>query len=131
MRKNRCSAGTKTGCCRNGNAEAVAPARSRRAGLPPGSGRATCSRPGDRADERTRRTPLRESAHRAVVAVHLVEDNVNEAVRRYRAFRRLLREKLGVPPSTQFPGMLPPGRWRPPAGPSTAQRTDGEVMTLG
>ncbi|MFB7448979.1 BTAD domain-containing putative transcriptional regulator [Streptomyces sp. NPDC056194] len=75
--------------------------------------------------------PLREGTHRAVVAVHLVEGNVNEAVRHCRAFRRLLREKLGVPPSTRFPRMLPPGRWRPSAGPSIAQRTDDEVMTLG
>ncbi|CCK24466.1 transcriptional regulator [Streptomyces davaonensis JCM 4913] len=72
-----------------------------------------------------RSEPLRESAHRAVVATHLVQGNVNEAVRHYRAFRRLLREELGVPPSPQFTRMLqlavrvrtptrdhPENRWR-------------------
>lgn len=50
--------------------------------------------------------PLRESAHRAVVAAHLAQGNVNEAVRHYRAFRQALREQLGVPPSPQFNRML-------------------------
>ncbi|MFF0086754.1 BTAD domain-containing putative transcriptional regulator [Streptomyces canus] len=35
--------------------------------------------------------PLRESAHRAVVAAHLSEGNVIEAVRHYRAYRLLCR----------------------------------------
>ncbi|MFD9339395.1 BTAD domain-containing putative transcriptional regulator [Streptomyces sp. NPDC060028] len=51
--------------------------------------------------------PLRESAHRAVVSAHLAEGNVNEAVRHYRAFRRLLRDELGVEPSHRFARMLP------------------------
>jgi DNA-binding SARP family transcriptional activator len=46
--------------------------------------------------------PLRESAHRAVVRVHLEEGNVNEAVRQYRLFRQLLRDKLGVEPSDRM-----------------------------
>jgi DNA-binding SARP family transcriptional activator len=46
--------------------------------------------------------PLRESAHRAVVRVHLVEGNVAEAVRAYDAFRVLLAEELGVAPSSQM-----------------------------
>ncbi|MEU8567423.1 BTAD domain-containing putative transcriptional regulator [Streptomyces pathocidini] len=52
--------------------------------------------------------PLRESAHRAVVSAHLAEGNVAEAVRHYHAFRRLLREELGVEPSHRFATMLPP-----------------------
>ena len=51
--------------------------------------------------------PLRESAHRAVVAVHLAENNVVEAVRHYEAFRRLLREELGLEPSARLSGMFP------------------------
>lgn len=53
--------------------------------------------------------PLRESAHRAVVAVHLAEHNAVEAVRQYGAFRRLVREELGLEPSARFTAMLPPG----------------------
>lgn len=46
--------------------------------------------------------PLRESAHRAVVRVHLVEGNLAEALRAYDAFRTLLAEELGVAPSFQM-----------------------------
>lgn len=46
--------------------------------------------------------PLRESAHRAVVRVHLVEGNVAEAVRAYDSFRTMLAEELGVAPSSQM-----------------------------
>ncbi|MCD0449187.1 SARP family transcriptional regulator [Actinocorallia sp. API 0066] len=53
--------------------------------------------------------PLRESMHRAVVAVHLAEHNTVEAVRHYRAYRRLVRAELGIEPSGEFTGMLPPG----------------------
>ncbi|EFL30385.1 transcriptional regulator [Streptomyces viridochromogenes DSM 40736] len=52
--------------------------------------------------------PLRESAHRAVVAAYLAQGKANEAVRHYRAFRRALREELGVAPSPQFTRMLAP-----------------------
>jgi DNA-binding SARP family transcriptional activator len=51
--------------------------------------------------------PLRESAHCALVAVHLAENNVVEAIRHYEAFRRLLREELGLEPSARFAGMFP------------------------
>lgn len=64
-----------------------------------------------------RAEPLRESAHRAVVAAHLAEGNVSEAVRHYDAFRRLLNEELGVEPSPRFARMLPerlPARTTPP-----------------
>ncbi|MFI2508896.1 BTAD domain-containing putative transcriptional regulator [Streptomyces sp. NPDC018972] len=54
--------------------------------------------------------PLRESAHRAVAAVHLAENNVVEAYRHYRDFRRLILDELGVEPSERFRSMLPPGR---------------------
>lgn len=53
--------------------------------------------------------PLRESAHRAVAALHLAEHNAVEAVRQYGAFRRLVRAELGVEPSARFRAMLPPG----------------------
>jgi DNA-binding SARP family transcriptional activator len=43
--------------------------------------------------------PLRESAHRALIGVHLADGNVGEAVRQYELCRRLLREQLGISPS--------------------------------
>ena len=46
--------------------------------------------------------PLRESARRAVVRVHLAHGNVAEAVREYEAFRELLADELGVAPSPQL-----------------------------
>jgi DNA-binding SARP family transcriptional activator len=49
-----------------------------------------------------RAEPLRESAHRTVVRVHLAEGNVAEALRAYDQFRGMLREELGVPPSEQM-----------------------------
>jgi DNA-binding SARP family transcriptional activator len=46
--------------------------------------------------------PLRESAHRAVIDVHLHEGNVAEAVRHYRFYARLLRDRLGLAPSERL-----------------------------
>jgi len=46
--------------------------------------------------------PLRESAHRALVRVHLADGNAVEAVRQYKLCRRLLREQLGIEPTEQL-----------------------------
>jgi len=46
--------------------------------------------------------PLRESAHRAVVSVHLAEGNVGEAIRQYRLCRRLLSRQFGIQPSERM-----------------------------
>jgi DNA-binding SARP family transcriptional activator len=43
--------------------------------------------------------PLRESAHRRVMQVHLAEENPSEALRQFQLIRRMLREDLGLPPS--------------------------------
>ncbi|KAB1942900.1 SARP family transcriptional regulator [Micromonospora sp. ALFpr18c] len=43
--------------------------------------------------------PLRESATRALIAVHLAERNINEAVRRFELFRADLGRELGVGPT--------------------------------
>jgi DNA-binding SARP family transcriptional activator len=43
--------------------------------------------------------PLRESAHRALIRVHLAYGNAGEAINQYRFCRRLLRERLGIEPS--------------------------------
>jgi DNA-binding SARP family transcriptional activator len=52
--------------------------------------------------------PLRESAHRRVIAVHLLEDNHVEAIRQYRSYERLLHEELSLRPSAALVSMLTP-----------------------
>jgi DNA-binding SARP family transcriptional activator len=54
------------------------------------------------AFEAVRLEPLRESASRAVIAVHLSESNSVDAVRHYEWFRRLLDTELGLRPSAQL-----------------------------
>ncbi|SFT86058.1 DNA-binding transcriptional activator of the SARP family [Geodermatophilus amargosae] len=49
-----------------------------------------------------RAEPLRESAHRMVVRIHLAEGNVAEAVRAYEFFRTMLEDELGVAPTEQM-----------------------------
>ena len=60
----------------------------------------------DAAMESTRMEPLRESAHRAIIAIYLAEDNVTEALRHYESFRELLRTELGIRPSPQLVAIL-------------------------
>jgi DNA-binding SARP family transcriptional activator len=43
--------------------------------------------------------PLRETAHRHVMQVHLSEGNTSEALRQYDSYRRILHAELGLPPS--------------------------------
>jgi DNA-binding SARP family transcriptional activator len=47
-----------------------------------------------------RAEPLRESAHRMVIRVHLAEGNVVEALRAFEQFRGLLDRELGVRPTS-------------------------------
>ena len=49
-----------------------------------------------------RAEPLRESAHRTVVRVHLAEGNAAEAIRAYELFRTMLADELGVTPTEQM-----------------------------
>lgn len=56
--------------------------------------------------------PLRESAHRAVLAIHLAEHNIAEAFRHYEFFRQFLHIEMGIEPSPQIQGMLPPAHDR-------------------
>jgi DNA-binding SARP family transcriptional activator len=60
-----------------------------------------------------RAEPLRESAHRTLVRVHLAEGNLVEAQRAYGFFRQLLEDELGVPPSEQMNRLIA-GIGRPP-----------------
>jgi len=48
--------------------------------------------------------PLRESAHRTLIQVHIPEGNMSEAWRQFQRCRRMLREELGVEPSQVLPG---------------------------
>ena len=43
--------------------------------------------------------PLRESAHRALIGVHLAEGNLGEGFRQYERMRLLLRDEIGVEPT--------------------------------
>ena len=60
--------------------------------------------------------PLRESAYRAIVRVHIAVGNVGEAVRTYRLYRRVLFEQLGTEPSPLMGALIaglgvPQARW--------------------
>jgi len=62
--------------------------------------------------------PLRESAHRTLVRVHLMEGNRGEALRAYQQFRELLGKELGVEPTARMTALvadLRPQRVVPPA----------------
>ena len=50
--------------------------------------------------------PLRETAHRQVMQVHLAEGNAGEALRQYDGFRRLLQAELGLPPSSAMRSLV-------------------------
>jgi DNA-binding SARP family transcriptional activator len=52
--------------------------------------------------EAVRSEPLRESAHRLVIRVHLAEGNGGEALRQFELCRRLLFDRLGLSPSDQL-----------------------------
>jgi DNA-binding SARP family transcriptional activator len=60
--------------------------------------------------------PLRESAHRTLIEMHLAEGNRSEARRQFQQCRRLLREELGVEPSDSLRLLIEPkhGTARPP-----------------
>jgi DNA-binding SARP family transcriptional activator len=51
------------------------------------------------AQEVVKLEPLRESAHRQVIRIHLADGNQSEAVRAYELFSGLLRTELGLRPS--------------------------------
>ena len=57
------------------------------------------------------REPLRETAHRLMIRVHLADGNSFEAIRQYRLYERLAMTRIGIPPSPQMrelvSGLLP------------------------
>ena len=50
--------------------------------------------------------PLRESAHRTLVAIHLADGNAVEALRQFRLCRRLLGDQLGIEPSERMRALV-------------------------
>jgi DNA-binding SARP family transcriptional activator len=66
--------------------------------------------------------PLRESAHRALIQVHLHQGNQAEALRQYHAYRRLLHIELGMDPSPLMETLMF-APWRP----GTAQHAGDDV----
>jgi DNA-binding SARP family transcriptional activator len=66
--------------------------------------------------------PLRESAHRQVVAVHLAEGNPAEALRQFHVYRRLLALELGLPPSPAIRELVGPLLGRPLENPGRRRR---------
>jgi DNA-binding SARP family transcriptional activator len=56
-----------------------------------------------------RAEPLRETAHRAMIGVHLAEGNVGEAVRQYDDCKRRMAKALGVQPSRETALLLEHG----------------------
>jgi DNA-binding SARP family transcriptional activator len=63
---------------------------------------AACGRHGDAVEAAllaVTADPLRESAHRALIAVHLVHGNLADARRAYESYRVVAQRELGVEPS--------------------------------
>lgn len=56
----------------------------------------------------TRAEPLRETAHRLVVRIHLMQGNAAEAVRQYRRYADLLQAELDVRPSRLLIDLVAP-----------------------
>jgi len=52
------------------------------------------------------REPLRESAQRTLVQVHLAEGNVAAALKQYVSFRELLLEELNLEPSPEMQSLV-------------------------
>jgi DNA-binding SARP family transcriptional activator len=50
--------------------------------------------------------PLRESAHRALMKVHMAEGNAVEAIRRYRQYEKIAARELGIGPSAMMRALL-------------------------
>jgi DNA-binding SARP family transcriptional activator len=52
--------------------------------------------------------PLRESAHRRAVGIHLEEGNVAEALRQFHRYERMLAEELRIEPTAQMRELVAP-----------------------
>lgn len=75
--------------------------------------------------------PLRETAHRALVRVHLAEGNTAEAIRQVRQCEQLLRDELGVFPSTRLAELLAASQSSVASLPGAASRSTGAPLAAG
>jgi DNA-binding SARP family transcriptional activator len=50
--------------------------------------------------------PLRESAHRVLIRIHIAEGNFGDAIRQYRIYEAILRTQLGLEPSESIRGLI-------------------------
>ncbi len=57
--------------------------------------------------------PLRETAHRLLIRVHLEQGNIAEAIRQYRFYEHLLAHELGAAPSHAMRALVGPCLGRP------------------
>lgn len=55
-----------------------------------------------------RADPLRESAHAALIRVHLAEHNQSEALREFKLYQDLLRAELDIEPTNQLRDLVQP-----------------------
>ena len=69
--------------------------------------------------------PLRETAQRAVIAAHLAEGNMAEALRQYRGYAEMLWDALGALPSFDLDDLRADGSAGAPRRPRDAIRTVG------
>jgi DNA-binding SARP family transcriptional activator len=56
----------------------------------------------DAASAAVRAAPLRESAHAALIQIHLAEGNQSEAVREFTHYRAMLHAELGLEPTLRL-----------------------------
>lgn len=63
-----------------------------------------------------RAEPLRESAHRALIRLHLARGNRSDALHQYELFARLLRSQLGLEPSPAMEALICQARPRVTVG---------------
>ena len=52
--------------------------------------------------------PIRETAHRIVIGIHLAEGNTASALKHYQHYRGLLQRELGVVPSVRMDQLVHP-----------------------
>jgi DNA-binding SARP family transcriptional activator len=50
--------------------------------------------------------PLRESARRTLIRVHLAQGNIHDALSQYATYRDILRDDLGLDPSPQMAALI-------------------------
>lgn len=73
--------------------------------------------------------PLRESAVRILIEIHLAEGNAAEAVRRYRHFREVLQRELETSPSPRLEALMRGRGW--PQRPECRQRLNTDHLSTG